>query len=221
MQVRRALVVALAIGCVAGGVAAARSVSTGTTAKMSRKSTFLKMSAYWVGGYGDQVDLVIYPAFIEEGDEFDVVDAQGYLARVRVSSVRKTNEGCPKFTYMRAEAKWLEKPSRDSSYSTRIAFGPLPKNRERHKKARLFEAAFGGGNAKDIKGLPPPGASQGLSYAVDLDGDGDVDLARYIYDCTGGHNTRYNATSLGCVDDWVRDGTDSWVLGDQGKFQCH
>lgn len=216
----RILACALAAAAIAGGVAAARTVSTGTTAKLSRKASYVKMAAYWSSGYGDKLDIVVYPSFIAEGDEFDVVDSEGYVGRVRVDEAHKTNQGCPKFTYMRASATFLEKPARDTSYSTRIAFGPLPDGRDRPTRAKLHEGGYGR-STTTIRGLPPPGAAQGLAYAVDLDGDGAVDLARYIYDCAGGHDHQYNANSDGCVDDWVRDAAGNWVLGDNGKFRCH
>jgi hypothetical protein len=201
---------------VVSGVAGARTVSTGSASRVQRERTQqVRQIFYAVTIDDDEVELIVYPNEVSVGQMFDIVDDQGLVGRARVESVRKTNENCPRFTYIKARAKYIEAAQRTQTYSLRFAVGPAGEARTSERAQILLRGE------DDLRDLPPPGEVAGFQQAVDLDGDGDADAARYIYDCAGGPQRPYSTTQTGCIDDYARDGSGAWVLVQHGTFRCY
>jgi hypothetical protein len=201
---------------VVSGVAGARTVSTGSASRVQReRNTQMKQIFYAVTIDDDEVELIVYPNEVQVGQHFDIVDDQGLVGRVRIDQVRKTNDNCPRFTYIKARAKYLEAAQRTTTYSLRFAVGPAGEARMSERAQMLLRGE------DDLKDLPPPGESAGFQQAVDLDGDGDADAARYIYDCAGGPQRPYTTNAAGCIDDYARDGAGAWTLVQHGTFRCY
>lgn len=215
MRVMVALLATLALG----SDASARTVATGASVKMKRKAEERRLQAFWVGALArdELVDIIVYPTEVVVGDELDIVDDQGLVGRVRVETVTRTNEGCATFTYIRAQGRYLARPTRESSVF-RAAVGPV-NGRARSDRAKLYIANAYSRTTTMIQDLPDPGPAISLQYAVDLDGDERADLARYFYDCSRGLQSTFSHGEA-CVDDWARDGANQWSTVATARFKC-
>jgi len=165
--------------------AAAREVTTGTTVEVGHDPGPRYQAIYWVEARGaDDVEMVALPTPIALGQELDVIDGHGFVARVRVTELEPA--ACGALSYSRARGH--------------VAWPGLP---------RLFAGgAVAIGPAKGRPGagrvLPPSEERRG-STLVDVDGDGEPDLARRLsFECAAEKGRR-----LACLETWVRD-VDGW-----------
>ena len=173
----------LAILCV--GPAHAREVATGATVDIGREPGPRYQGIYWVEARGDDdVEIVALPTPIAVGEELDVIDGGGFIARVRVSHVERAICGALTYGRARAQVTWPGLPRLVASGA--VAIGPA---RGRPGASRV---------------LPPSEERRG-STLVDIDGDGEPDLARRLsFECSAEKGRR-----LACLETWVRD-LDGW-----------
>jgi hypothetical protein len=105
------------------------------------------------------------------GEEYDVIDSQGYVGRVRVTTATEEQAGCPQFKYIRGQARWVGTPKRQWSGGDAAAIGPVsPKSRVPDKASVVYP--------QQTTDLPAPPDMLQQRMFLDLDGDKRPDLLR-------------------------------------------
>jgi hypothetical protein len=158
-----------------------------------------------------QVTLIGITGELRAGEEYDVYDDGGFAARVRVLSVARTNDKCPGFVYQRGIAR-VGESHHDIDAGRAVAIGPTPWPR---RAARLLP--WNGGASEGV--APPPGLATTLIHFIDLDGDGAAELARYLYQCSGGPVVPWSGRGAACFEDWAR-GPRGWRSTARVEFTC-
>jgi hypothetical protein len=160
---------------------------------------------YWIdpgsGSTPGTVSITALPPALAEGDVFDVIDDQGYWGRVVVASVETIPFGC-RDHYLRGLAQRTGDPKRPLG-GARVAIGPPPARPP--LKARFVTA--------DAAGPDLPRHDQSLELRlIDLDGDGDAELARSYFYCQDARGRTGN-----CVESYVR-AKGGWTLLEKAAF---
>jgi hypothetical protein len=166
--------------------ASAREVATGVTARVAVDDPPSYTEIVWVEPRGDDegVELVALHVPARVGDSYDIVDERGFLGRARVTRVEQSVCGALTYARARAQLGWPGLPRRIAGAV--VALGPA---RGRPAAARVLR--------RDERG----GSEDPARLLIDLDGDGEADLARRLtLECglTGGRSTA-------CVETWARD----------------
>jgi hypothetical protein len=180
--VRALAAVLLAVGVLP---AHAREVTTGQPVSLGRDAGPRVQAVYWVEPRTrDEVELVALPAPLAIGDELDVLDERGFVARVRVFALEKAACGSLRYARARARVSWPGLPRRLTSGA--LAVGPA---RGRASRGRVLPA-------DDVR----PGRTP-----IDVDGDGEADIARQVtLECGAERGRR-----LACLETWARE-LDGW-----------
>jgi hypothetical protein len=187
----------LAIGAVAG-VAGARSVSTGDHARFTRDNSITQRTGFWASSTGtNEVRIIIYPnRKVRVGDRFDLIGQTHALGRVEVVETTETLDSCPRYPYLTVRAR-LTEGKLDDGWGQMVAITPPSRSA---LKGKVAIRNYGG---QELDGMPPPGSTNSLLYAVDSDGDDKWDLVRYMYTCADGIQANYySGVGEGCVEDW-------------------
>jgi hypothetical protein len=168
-------------------------------------------------GDADKVQLLGMSGSMDVGDLYEVVDPDGLVALARVTKVERTDEKCQGYFYVRASGR-VERhraPRMVSSYQT-IGIGPV-----RVPDAAPRVLSLEGSTPAGRAGAPPPGWTDRLQWAVDRDGDGVPDLARYVYDCGGDPHTKHASgqSAMLCLEDWARQ-RGAWRVVSKTQFAC-
>jgi hypothetical protein len=206
----RRLALPLAVGLLAG-TATARTVETGTRVDMMREGRRPPLHMVIVPPRGgDAVQMLGIPHVLEIGETFALLDDHGPVAHLRVDRVEMTEEECPGTRYQRGFGS-LSGKQRDFELHDIVAVGPL--RDEIPATARRMKVESG-----TAVSLPPPGRTDSLFSAVDLDGDGGPDLVRYIHACD---DITRHAPGMGeiCIADWRLEGA-GWVQDTQARVVC-
>jgi hypothetical protein len=187
------------------GPALARPVKTGASTKMSRDPRQAYGHVYWANQISDEITVLAFPGRTRMGDRYDIIDEQGYVGRVIVKQVDET--ACGDTKYQQAVTSFIGPHARRDATGLMIALGP-PLGAPAQAKVLLTDAV--GNHA-----LPPAGKAN-LQPAIDVDGDGVPDLARYvIYNCRTARTTSPDGDT--CIETWGREGT-SWRLIERAEF---
>jgi hypothetical protein len=133
------------------------------------------------------------------GSTFAVVDTKGAHPEVRIEEVSaEPPSGCQGL--VQARAGYATAPRRGFSDGVAVAFGPIERPLP-HAQLVMKGQARG-----DL-----PHGTHTLLGAVDLDGNGAVDVAVYIYDCQRGPDEQLNhfGPTEVCIESFSREG-QSW-----------
>jgi hypothetical protein len=192
-----------ALGVLAASVALARPVKTGESTRMSRDPRQAFGHIYYANQIADEVTVLAFPGRTRNGEKYDIVDEQGYVGRVVVKSVDETSCGDTK--YQQAVAAFVGPHARRDGSGLMVALGPIL-HAPGHAKVMMDP-----GNHT----LPPAGKAN-LQPAIDIDGDGIPDLARYVvYNCRTPKTTNPDGDT--CIETWGREGV-SWRLIERVEF---
>jgi hypothetical protein len=195
------------VAMIADTPAGARTVQTGTSARVSRERSDDNLTMYWaiLDDRAGRVRFVALNGRLVGNRRYAVIDSGGALGTADIGKV-ETDRTCSNFTY---EFAWgqLGPSGRRASYPV-IAIGPIDGVSSR-------ASVLSEHGPSDV---PPPGQEH-LTELVDVDGDRDADLARYIYGCNpnAGGRQRLGYGSHTCVEIWSRR-NGAWRLVDKGDF---
>lgn len=169
--------------------------------RVSKQVRLKKLHMYWVEP-SSRNEAVIYalPAELAVGEEYDVVDSQGYVGRLRVSRVDDMDPKCKTLQLKRGAATYVSAPARDGTDV--VAIGPN-------------HAAFTGGRvvpAPAQGGAPAEPQNLYQRVFVDLDGDQAPDLMRDAYACDPAQQQQQQGAPSYCYDTWGRQHRGAWAL---------
>jgi hypothetical protein len=165
--------------------AAAHPVPTGRPVEVEQRAPTLLL---WVLPAGDtEMRVTVLGGSARVGDAVDLVDERGFLGRAPIISVESLR--CGGTPYLDARVRTPKGLRRGTGQI--LAVLPAMARPARSRLLRATEV-----------GDPPPRGRAGLQ-AIDLDGDGGADVARYVlYHCES-HSPGAEAAT--CVENWNRE----------------
>lgn len=188
-----------------GAVAEARD-RVAQAVRVTKHGRPAKTHMFWVE-QTSQTEALVYalPADLTVGEEFDMIDAQGYVGRIRIKSVEDAYPQCKTTELKKGMASYVTAPSR-SGGSDMVALGP---NQRPVQSAKVLGTTA---PANDTAPAQPNGQLYQRLF-MDLDGDGAADLVRDAYSCAQGAQTQQYSSPTYCYDTWGRRGRrGDWTL---------